>query len=798
MKRTLQICALAVLEMILAMRTNAQTITISNLWSISTSEARPYLTNSTSNSYWERGVAYNALNNHAYIVSRFAPLKVAVLDGDTGAEVGFLNLTGVFPGGTPNGTFALSTIAVADDGAIYAANLTVSVANGPFRVYRWTNEVDPPVLVYSANPSADRYGETFDVRGSGTNTEIIASATAAATITLLKPSDDALTTFTNRTMPITGLAAVNQLRGIAFGLTNTFYIKNYNSPSNYFCSYDLAAGSASTLTAHEVAQRIGPFDVDPVHGILAGVETANAGSPHNLLVYDLSSSPPAQIFNTAFPPPAANNGNVVGQVQISGDRIFAIDTQNGVVMAKINIDTNPVPPTVAQQPASQTVVLGGYTTLSAAATGTKPLSYQWFFDGANAIPDATNASVRFTNVTFAEAGAYSVRVTNIAGETNSNEAHVTISPTTLSLVLTQCWALPAGTTNYPYLTTEDNQRNHRGLAYNAAYNHLLAISRSPTTNILVFEATTGAYLHSLDLTGISGGTFPINMIACAEDGKVVVANLTVNGSTDPFKVYVFDDSLGGNTALLGWSGNPGDAGFGDTNRWGDNLDVRGTGLGLEVLVGSRNSRRLAIINGLFLALPPIVIDVPDAEAGNFGLSICWGAGDTCWGKSSGTALRHVALDVNTHFGTVLRTITNYPTMSVIAVDSANQLLAGISLETPDTLRLLNISPTLSTPLELDTEFFLSDNPNANGTGQIDFGNGKLFALDSNNGIIALSVWPRLRYSLSGSILTFTWDGTHSLQATPDLGVPFTNAVGAVSGHTVDTATTGNLFYRLKD
>jgi len=526
------------------------------------------------------------------------------------------------------------------------------------------------------------------------------------------------------------------------------------------------------------------------------VETANATSPHNLLVYDFSSSPPALLFSTAFPPPAANNGNVVGQVQIAGDRIFAIDTQNGVVMAKINIDTNPVPPTIALHPGNQTVVLGGYTTLSAAATGTKPLSYQWFFNGANAITDATNPSVRLTYVTFADAGAYSVRVTNIAGETNSNAANVTIAPTTLSLVLTQCWALPAGTTNYPYLTTEDNQRNHRGLAYNATYNHVLVVSRSPTTNILVFDATTGAYLHSLDFTGISGGTFPINMIACAEDGQVVVANLTSDGSTDPFKVYVFPDSLGGNAALLGWSGNPG--GAGDTNRWGDNLDVRGSGLGLEVLVGSRFGRRIAILNGLFLALPPIVIDVPDAEPRNFGLSIAWGEGDTCWGKSSGTAIRHVALDINAHLGTVLRTITNYPMMSVIAVDNVNQLLAGISLETPDTLRLLNISPALSTPLELDTEFFLSDNINMNGTGQIDFGSGKLFALDSNNGIIALSVWPRLRHSVSGSMLTLTWDGTHTLQATHELGVPFTNVVGAVSGHTVDTATAGNLFYRLKD
>ena len=83
-----------------------------------------------------------------------------------------------------------------------------------------------------------------------------------------------------------------------------------------------------------------------------------------------------------------------------------------------------------------------------------------------------------------------------------------------------------------------------------------------------------------------------------------------------------------------------------------------------------------------------------------------------------------ALDFNPHLGTVLRTITNYPTMAIIAVDNANQLLAGISLERPDTLRLLNISPVLSTPLEHDTEFFLSDNANDFGAGQFDFAGGR--------------------------------------------------------------------------
>jgi hypothetical protein len=41
----------------------------------------------------------------------------------------------------------------------------------------------------------------------------------------------------------------------------------------------------------------------------------------------------------------------------------------------------PVPPVITTQPTNQTVLLGGSATFSVAASGTGPLSYQWFFNG---------------------------------------------------------------------------------------------------------------------------------------------------------------------------------------------------------------------------------------------------------------------------------------------------------------------------------------------------------------------------------------------------------------------------------
>lgn len=771
---------------------HAQVVTVSNLWSISTAEGRPYLTNASASSYTERGVAYSAVANHAYIVSRQGGVKVAILDGDTGAEVGFLNVSGI-----AGGTFALSTIGVAEDGAIYAANLTTTSTTSPYKIYRWADESAAPVVVFSGNPSgatANRYGESFDVRGSGINTEIIATANAAAIVAIFKPTDETMAAFTSTRLDVTGLTAAGDLtKGVGFGPTNTFFGKNNGVTGLRFCRYDLGAGTAAVLSSFTVAGGLAPVDADPANSLLAGVETANAASPHNLRVYDLSSGSPVQIYINAFPAPAANNGNLVGQVQIRGDRIFAVDTQNGVQMAKIFVNNNPVPPSVTAQPGDQTVVQGGYTTLTVGATGTRPLAYQWYF-GETLIPGATTNTLNLTNLTLADAGNYSVAISNEAGTTNSTSAVLTITPAALNSVMTRSWLQEPGSRFY--LGADNNQR---GLAYNPATDHLIIVSRTPTNGIHVLDANTGEYLWSMNLAGISGGTFIINMVACTEDGQVFVGNLTsdsVNPAT-PYKLYAYLEDAAAAEPILAWSGDPG---AGATNRWGDNLDVRGTGSAVEALIASRNGKIVSRLQGIGLvpSLPPTVITVPDADNGNFGLSVVFGAGDTFWGKSSGSPLRQVSYNVDTQLGTVVKTITNYPGMNVIGLDPVNQQVAGLSLETPDNLRLLNVEDLPGVALELDTEIFPTDNPNLNGTGAVRFGKGKLFALQSNNGLMAVTVWPKLRLAVSGTTLTLTWDGTHTLQSATDITGPWTDVADAVSGYSVNGANAGNLFFRLKD
>jgi len=96
------------------------------------------------------------------------------------------------------------------------------------------------------------------------------------------------------------------------------------------------------------------------------------------------------------------------------------------------------PPSIVTQPTSQTVLAGSAVTFTVTAEGTPPLSYQWRFNG-DSIAGATATSLMVADVQPAQAGSYSVRVTNAFGSVISSNALLTVIPAT-----TNCAPAPAG------------------------------------------------------------------------------------------------------------------------------------------------------------------------------------------------------------------------------------------------------------------------------------------------------------------------------------------------------------------
>ncbi len=85
-------------------------------------------------------------------------------------------------------------------------------------------------------------------------------------------------------------------------------------------------------------------------------------------------------------------------------------------------------PTITTQPASLTVATGASATFTVVAGGTAPLAYQWSKAGAP-ISGATNASYTIASTAAADAGTFTVTVTNAAGSATSAAATLTVTTT---------------------------------------------------------------------------------------------------------------------------------------------------------------------------------------------------------------------------------------------------------------------------------------------------------------------------------------------------------------------------------
>lgn len=113
--------------------------------------------------------------------------------------------------------------------------------------------------------------------------------------------------------------------------------------------------------------------------------------------------------------------------------VTVTNSAGSVTSSAATLTVNPASsaPTITTQPASQSVTAGASVTFSVVATGTAPLTYQWRFNGAN-IAGATGSSYAMSNVQSANAGTYSVVVSNSAGNVTSANATLTVNPVTVT------------------------------------------------------------------------------------------------------------------------------------------------------------------------------------------------------------------------------------------------------------------------------------------------------------------------------------------------------------------------------
>jgi Tol biopolymer transport system component len=108
----------------------------------------------------------------------------------------------------------------------------------------------------------------------------------------------------------------------------------------------------------------------------------------------------------------------------------------------VSVSDLDVAPSFTTQPASLSVATGGDAVFAAVVHGTEALSYQWRFNGVN-IDGANSAILRLTGVTDANAGNYSLFVSNSAGNAASNAATLQVTAGTPASVAPSIVTQPA-------------------------------------------------------------------------------------------------------------------------------------------------------------------------------------------------------------------------------------------------------------------------------------------------------------------------------------------------------------------
>lgn len=116
------------------------------------------------------------------------------------------------------------------------------------------------------------------------------------------------------------------------------------------------------------------------------------------------------------------------QLTNAGDYLVIVTNSSGSAtsaVASLVVYLPSTRPFVVTQPASQFTGVGSNASFSVVAAGPTPLKYQWLKDG-NPFAGKTNASLSLTNVQLANAGGYSVIVTNTYGSATSATASLAV------------------------------------------------------------------------------------------------------------------------------------------------------------------------------------------------------------------------------------------------------------------------------------------------------------------------------------------------------------------------------------
>lgn len=722
----------------------------------------------------QRGLAFDPVSKNLILVDTHTGTgggsavqgNIYVLDGANGTAVTTLDKTGI-----AGGSYADAPAGVADDGTVYVANQVTISSNNPVIIYRWDSSTSsiPPLVVFSntisptingtPNAGSERFGVSMDVRGAGTNTQIImgsypngAGSGSFGTNVLIFTTADG-TNFT-ATILRTDAAVSSFNDGIAFGPGDTFFAKRLLQPLR-FMAFSVVNSNAVTVktfpsTTFSDNDNLGPIAVDVTNNLLAAIEVgggAATGGKDRVRLYDISNfsnQPPVLLDVKNFPVDNQNTVAPEGFLDFGNGNLYVNNVNNGLMA--FNVTPGPIPfPSVTVAPLeTNKVVTGRSFALTVAAY--PAVSYQWL---SNNVPIlfATNGTYNLVNIQPNFGPTYTCIVSNAGGVTNVSTRIEIVSASSfyhLNLQWTAFHGDGVATHNNSFGVNYMNggmtlggTPNQRTVAYNALSNQVVVVSRQSnlTSNytVAVIDAATGDFLYLLKTNGIQcnvgQGGIGLTAAAVADDGAVYACNETPNAngftsgvqdSTKMFRVYRWANTDSNTLPVQIYLGDPavngGIAGSTSVQRWGDTLAARGSGTNTVLVLDNQNPTvgyvafLMPTESTLGQPWTQVALHQSTPTGAAIGRSLEFGVGDTVWQKRGQQAYFHFNFDlvnpasfdpIDT-FGTLAAVTpaaggyTN--ALSGVAFDESRKLMAGFSCYAaagPDTLDLYEVSKITS-------------------------------------------------------------------------------------------------------
>jgi hypothetical protein len=437
------------------------------------------------------------------------------------------------------------------------ATFTVVAAGTPSPAYQWrfnganiSGATESSYVLANAQPAnAGSYSVVVtNVAGSVTNSNAMLSVNAAPAITT-QPQDKNVNQGSSAVFSVvaTGTPApAYQWRknGTPMsGATNSSYTVVNAQPANAGSYSVVVSNIAGTATSTDAL-----LTVNVAPAITTQPQDQNVNQTSNAVFSVVATGTPAPAyqwrFNSTPISGATASSYTVANAQPANAGSYSVVVSNiaGIVSSADAVVTVNVAPAITTQPQDRNVNQTSNAVFNVVATGTPAPAYQWRFN-STPIPGATVSSYTVANAQPADAGSYSVVVSNVAGTVTSSDAMLAVNvPPEITAQPQSVTAAPCSNVTFTVTATGTSPLSYRwrfngtNLAYAtaSAYTCWNAHTKDAGSYSVVVSNIAGTAASADAVLTVTQPTPPqIDWISIMPDGQI---QLQVSGAPGHYAI----------------------------------------------------------------------------------------------------------------------------------------------------------------------------------------------------------------------------------------------------------------------